>query len=155
MAHTYTQIYIHIVYAVKDRARIISPAWKHRLHMYTTGIIQNQGHKLIAINTMPDHAHVFIGMRPDSALSDLVRDVKRDSTNFVNDQIRPGWKFSWQEGFGAFSYSHSQIDRVVKYILGQEAHHRRRTFLEEYEQLLRAFGVEYDNRYAFRWREDS
>ncbi len=151
MANTYTQIHIHIVYAVKHRDALIAPSWKVRLHKYTTGIIQNQGHKLIAINSMPDHAHVFIGMKPDAKLSDLVRDIKRDSTNFVNQEIKPQRRFAWQEGFGAFSYSHSQIDSVVKYILNQEEHHRRRTFKEEYEAMLREFAVEYDGRYVFDW----
>ncbi len=149
MANTFTQIHIHIVYAVKHRDMLISPSWKVRLHKYTTGIIQNQGHKLLAINSMPDHVHVFIGMKPDANLSDLVRDIKRDSTNFVNQQIKVRRRFSWQEGFGAFSYSHSQIDSVVKYILNQEEHHRRQSFREEYEALLKEFAVEYDSRYVF------
>ena len=153
MANTYTQIYIHIVYAVKHRDMLIMPPWKERLHKYTTGIVQNQGHKLIAINSMPDHMHVFVGMKPDAALSSLVRDVKRDSTNFINQEINTYRRFSWQEGFGAFSYSHSQIDSVVKYILNQEEHHRRTTFKEEYEALLKEFAVKYDNRYVFEWIE--
>jgi len=107
MSNTYTQIYIHVVFAVKHRDALISSSWKERLHKYITGIVQNQGHKLIAVNTMPDHAHVFIGMKPDTALSDLVRDIKRDSTNFINNDIKIRGKFGWQEGFGAFSYSHS------------------------------------------------
>ena len=153
MANTYTQIYIHIVFAVKHRDALISSSWKERLHKYITGIIQNQGHKLIAINTMPNHAHIFVGLKPDITLSDLVRDIKRDSTNFVNNEIQLHGKFGWQEGFGAFSYSHSQIDSVVKYILNQEEHHRRTTFKEEYEALLKEFAVKYDNRYVFEWIE--
>jgi len=151
--NTYTQIYIHIVFAVKHRNALISSSWKERLHKYMTGIIQNQGHKLIAINTVPDHVHIFIGMKPDVALSDLVRDIKRDSTNFVNNEIRLKGKFSWQEGFGAFSYSHSQIDSVVKYILNQEEHHRSKTFREEYETMLKEYAVEYNDRYIFEWIE--
>ncbi len=149
MANTYTQIYVHIVFAVKFRQALISPSWKERLHKYITGIIQNKGHKLIAINTMPDHVHIFVGMKPHEALSDLVRDVKRDSTNFVNNEIHPGWRFAWQEGFGAFTHSHAQIDTVVKYIRRQEDHHRRNTFREEYESMLREFAVRYDERYLF------
>ena len=151
MANTYTQIYIHVVFAVKNRDALISPSWKERLHKYITGIVQNQGHKLIAVNTMPNHVHIFIGMKPDAALSDLVRDIKRDSTNFVNQEIRPHRRFSWQEGFGAFSYSHSQIDSVVRYIMNQEEHHRRRTFRQEYEALLKEYAVTYDTRYTFDW----
>ena len=153
MANTYTQIYAHIVFAVRYREALISSSLKERLQKYITGIIQNQGHKLIAINTMPDHAHIFIGMKPDAALSDLVRDVKRDSTNFVNHEIRLRSKFGWQEGYGAFSYSHSQIDTVVKYIRNQEEHHHRKSFREEYETMLREFAVEYDATYVFDWIE--
>jgi REP element-mobilizing transposase RayT len=153
MANTYTQIYIHTIFAVRYREALISPSWKVRLHKYITGIVQNQGNKMLAINSMPDHAHIFIGMKPDAALSDLIRDVKRDSTNFINNEIKPRGKFAWQEGFGAFSYSHSQIDSVVKYILNQEEHHRRRTFREEYESMLKDFAVEYDARYVFEWIE--
>ena len=151
MANTYTQIYIHIVYAVRWRESLIAKQWKERLQKYTTGIVQNQGHKLLAINTMPDHAHIFMGMRPDVALSDLVRDMKKDSTNFVNDELRSGGRFAWQEGFGAFSYSRSQIDSVVKYVLNQEKHHRLRTFRDEYESILKEFQVDFDHRYVFKW----
>ena len=153
MPNTYTQIYIHIVFAVKYREALISSSWKERLHKYMTGIIQNQGHKLISINTMPNHAHIFIGMKPDVALSDLVRDIKRDSTNFVNNEIKMRGKFGWQEGFGAFSYSHSQIDSVAQYILNQEEHHRLKTFREEYETMLKDYAVEYNDRYVFEWIE--
>ncbi len=151
MANTYTQLYIHIVFAVKNRDAMISREWKERIHQYITGIIQNQGHKLIAINSMPDHIHIFIGMQPNAALSDLVRDIKRDSTNFMNNEIKPRGKFGWQEGFGAFSYSHSQIDSVVKYVINQEEHHRKRTFQEEYEAMLKEFAIEYNARYVFDW----
>jgi putative transposase len=150
VANTYTQIYIQIVYAVRRREWLIAPEWKERLHRYTTGIIQNQGHKLLAINTMPNHAHIFIGMRPDAALSDLVRDVKKDSTKFINEELAHHNNFAWQEGFGAFSYSRSQIDSVIKYILNQEQHHRKRTFQEEYESMLKEFAVEFDPRYVFK-----
>ncbi len=153
MANTYTQIYIHIVFAVKYRHALIASSWKERLHKYITGIIQNQGNKLIAINTMLDHAHIFIGMKPDVPLSSLVRDIKRDSTNFVNNEIKLRGKFGWQEGFGAFSYSHSQIDSVAKYVFNQEKHHRLKTFREEYETMLKDFSVEYKDRYIFEWIE--
>jgi REP element-mobilizing transposase RayT len=151
MANSYTQICIHVVFAVQNRDAMISSEWKERLHKYITGIIQNQGHKLITINSMPDHVHIFIGMKPDASLSDLIRDVKRDSTNFINHEIRLRFKFNWQEGYGAFSYSHSQIDAVVKYIINQETHHHRKTFREEYETMLKEFAVEYDARYLFEW----
>ena len=154
MANTYTQIYIHVVFAVKNRDALISQIWKERLHKYITGIVQNKGHKLIAINTMSNHAHIFIGMKPEIALSDLIRDVKRDSTNFINSEIKPYGKFGWQEGFGAFSYSHSQIDSVVHYIKNQEEHHRHHTFSEEYGALLKEFAVEYNIRFVFESVDD-
>jgi REP element-mobilizing transposase RayT len=154
MANTYTQIYIHIVFAVKHRDAQISQVWKDRLHKYITGIVQNKEQKLIAINTMPNHAHIFIGMKPDIALSDLVRDIKRDSTNFVNTEIKLHGKFAWQEGFGAFSHSHSQIDSVVHYIRNQEEHHHHRTFGEEYMAMLKEFSIEYDKRYVFEDIDD-
>ena len=153
MSNTYTQIYLHVVFAVRQRETLITNAWKERLHKYITGIVQNQGNKLIVINTMADHAHRFVGMRPDMALSDLVRDVKRDSTNFVNSEVKLRGTFGWQEGFGAFSYSHSQIDTVTKYIMNQEEHHRRRTFREEYEAMLKEFAVDHEERYLFQWIE--
>ncbi len=149
MANTYTQLYIQLVFAPALGDAIIYSSWRERLHKYMTGVIQNKGHKLIAINSRPDHLHFFIGMNPDEALSDLVRDVKRDSTNFVNKEIRPRGRFSWQEGYGAFSYCHSEIDRVAKYILNQEEHHRVRTFQEEYTNLLELFAVKYNQKFLF------
>lgn len=154
MANTYTQIFIQIVFAVKHRARLVSRAWKGELERYITGIIQNKGHKLIRLNCMPDHSHIFVGMKPHEALSDLVRDVKRDSTSFINSK---GWlrgHFAWQEGFGGFSYSARDVDRVVRYIINQEKHHHVVTFREEYETFLREFGVEYDPHYVLREPED-
>jgi putative transposase len=151
MANTYTQIYIHLVFAVKYRHPLIAPSWRERLHKYITGIIQNQENKLIAINTVPNHAHILIGMKPDITLSNLVRDIKRDSTNFVNNEIQIHGKFGWQEGFGAFSCSHSQIDFIIKYIQNQEEHHQIKTFREEYEAMLKDYSIAYDDRYIFEW----
>jgi putative transposase len=151
MANTYTQLYVQLVFSPLRREAMIGTSWKDRLEKYICGIIRNKGHKLIAINCMPDHAHIFLGLNPDEALSDLVRDVKRDSTTFVNAEIQPRGKFAWQEGFGAFSYSHSQIDRVARYVLDQEEHHKRRSFRDEYEALLLEFAVRYEQRFLFRW----
>ncbi len=155
MANTYSQLYIHIVFATKYRETSISPLWKDQLQKYITGIVRNQGQKLIAINCMPDHAHIFIGMKPDIALSSLVRDVKRDSTNFVNDVIHPRGRFAWQEGFGAFSHCRSEIGPVVRYILGQEEHHKNVIFRNEYVGLLRTFGINYDERYIFETSQET
>ncbi|MCI0528583.1 MAG: IS200/IS605 family transposase [Nitrospira sp.] len=153
MANTYTQIYIHIVFAVKDRQNLIKKEHQEEIHKYLTGIIQSRNHKLIAINSMPDHVHILIGMRPDMALSELVRDIKAVSSKFINEKNWMRGKFSWQEGFGAFSYSQSQLDTVIKYIQDQEVHHSKKSFKEEYMEMLEKFKVEYDPKYIFNWIE--
>lgn len=151
MANSYTQIHIHIVFAVKNRASFIKPEWEERLFQYITGIVQKKGHKMLAINGMPDHIHFFIGQRADSCLSDLVREVKKASNEFVNEQKFSPSRFYWQEGFGAFSYNHSQIDAVVKYILNQKEHHKKRTFSEEYLEFLKMNEIEFNDKYLFDW----
>lgn len=154
MANTYTQIYIHVVFAVQGRQNLIPKEHKEELHKYITGIIQNKKQKLIIINSMPDHIHLFIGMKPITALSDLVRDLKNNSSNFINAKKWVRGKFNWQEGFGAFSYGHSQIEVVVKYIQNQENHHAKKTFKEEYLEMLKKFNVEYDEKYLFKWVDE-
>ena len=154
MANTYTQIYIQVVFAVQGRYNMIRKEHKEELNKFITGIIRNKKQKLIAINNMPDHAHIFIGMKPSIALSDLVRDIKNNSSTFINEKKWVRRKFNWQEGFGAFSYGHSQMDAVVKYIQNQEEHHARKTFKEGYLELLKRFHVEYDEKYLFKWVED-
>jgi REP element-mobilizing transposase RayT len=149
MSNTYTQIHIQCVFAVKYRNSVIQPNWKERLHEYITGIIRNHGHKVIAINSMPDHLHVFFGFRPNQSLSDLMRIVKGDSSEWINKEKLTASTFRWQEGYGAFSYSRSQIKAVAEYIEKQEEHHRKRTFLEEYRLFLDQFEVEYDEQYIF------
>ena len=153
MANTYTQIYIHIVFAVQGRQCLIPRQHKEELYKYSSGIVKKRGQKLIAINGMPDHVHVFVGMTPTIAISDLVRDVKAGSSGFINEKKWFPGRFNWQEGFGAFSYSHSQIDQVVKYIQKQEEHHRKSSFKEEYLELLKIFAVEYNEQYLFEWVE--
>jgi REP element-mobilizing transposase RayT len=149
MANTYTQIYIHIVFSVQERQNLIRKEYKEELHKYIAGIIHNKRQKPIAINSMPDHIHIFIGMLPSIALSDLVRDIKNNSSKFINEKKWLQGKFSWQEGFGAFSYGHSQMEAVVKYIHNQESHHAKKTFKEEYLKLLKVFKVEYNDKYLF------
>jgi len=151
MANTYTQIYIQAVFAVQGRYNLIRKGNKEELHKYIIGIIRNRKQKLIAINSMPDHIHIFIGIKPSIALSDLVRDIKNNSSTFINEKNWVQEKFKWQQGFGAFSYGHSQIDAVVKYIRNQEKHHAKKTFKEEYLDLLKKFNVEYDTKYLFEW----
>jgi putative transposase len=154
MANTFTQIYIHVVFAVRERESLIKPEWKEELFKYITGILKNQGIKLIAIGGVKDHIHILFGLNPTIALSDLVREVKASSSKFINEEKFVRGKFYWQEGFGAFSYSRSQIDAVAKYILNQEEHHSGKSFKDEYIALLDRFEVEYDDRYLFNWIEE-
>lgn len=154
MANTYSQIYVQIVFAVQDRQRLIPREHKEELHKYITGIIRNQGQKLLAIHCLPDHTHILLGLKPSMALSDLVQVVKADSTNFINrKQWVPG-RFSWQEGYGAFSYGHSQLTTVIRYIQNQEEHHATKTFRQEYVAFLKRFQVEYDPKYLFDFADD-
>ena len=154
MANTYTQIYIHAVFAVEGRQSLIAPEHKIEIYKYMTTTIQNQKNKVMAINGMPDHVHLLIGLNPDIALSDLVRDAKSAASSLINDK---GWvrgHFNWQKGYGAFSYSKSQVSRVATYIEDQERHHAKRSFRDEYEVLLKKFDVEYDPRYLFKYIDD-
>jgi REP element-mobilizing transposase RayT len=150
MANTYTQIHIQAVFVVQNRDCVILKSWKDELYKYITGIIQNHNHKVLAINGMPDHVHVLIGMRPTQSLSELMQDVKGGSSNWINQKGFVKGKFSWQEGYGAFSYSKSHVDAVIEYINKQEKHHRKKTFIEEYFEFLEKFKVEYDERYVFK-----
>jgi putative transposase len=150
MANTYTQIYIHVVFAVEGRQNLIKPEYNDELQKYITGIVSGQNQKMIAINNLPDHLHLLIGLRPDSALSDLMRDVKAGSSKFINEKRWVMGRFSWQEGFGAFSYSRSQLGAVIRYIEDQQKHHAKKLFRDEYVELLERFGVEYDRRYIFK-----
>ena len=151
MANTYSQIYTHIVFAVKGRQNLINPNIREELHKYITGIITNRDQKLLSIFCMPDHTHLLIGLKPSISISDLVRDIKAGSSKFINDTKLIKGKFSWQEGFGVFSYSRSQIDTVIKYIQNQEKHHHKKSFKEEYLEFLKKFEIEYDEKYLFEW----
>lgn len=150
MANTYTQIYIQIVFAVEGRQNLIQPQHNDELQKYITGIVAGQGQKLLAINNVPDHLHMLVGLKADLSISELVRDIKANSSRFIQQQGWVNGRFWWQEGFGAFSYLRSQIDAVIRYIQNQQAHHARRSFREEYIELLHKFGVEYDERFIFR-----
>lgn len=153
MANTYSQIYIHIVFAVKGRQNFISKNNREELHKFITGIVKNRNQKLIAVFCMPDHSHLFVGLKPECTLSDFVRDVKAGSSKFISDRKWIKGKFSWQEGYGAFSYSRSQVDDVAKYILNQEKHHAKKTFKEEYLEMLKKFDIDYDEKYLFEWND--
>jgi len=150
MANTYTQIHIQAVFAVQNRDSIILNSWKDELYKYITGIVQNHSHKVLAINGMPDHIHLFFGMRPTQSLSDLMQDVKAYSSKWINERQFTKHKFSWQESFGGFSYSKSHIDNVIEYIKNQETHHRKKTFLEEYREILEKSGIDFNENYIFK-----
>lgn len=151
MPNTYTQVYIQIVFAVKGRESLISESNREELQKYITGIVQNREHKMLAVYCMPDHVHIFIGMKPIMSISELVKEIKAISSKFINDKKWIKGKFNWQEGYGAFSYAHSQLDRVIKYVNNQREHHVKRTFKEEYFDFLKQFAVEYDEKYLFEW----
>jgi putative transposase len=150
MPNTYTQIHIQAVFAVQNRQSLIHNSWKNELYKYITGIIQNNKHKLLAINGMPDHLHIFFRFRPTQSLSDLMQDIKGNSSKWINDKKIANGNFSWQEGYGAFSYSKTQVPTVINYIERQEDHHKKISFLKEYNSLLEEFEVSYDDRYAFK-----
>lgn len=153
MAGTFHQIYIQYVFAVKGRANLLQKPWRDYVFKYISGIITNQGQKSIIVNGVSDHVHVFVGLKPSQCVSDLIRDVKNNSSNFINDQKFVKGKFSWQEGYGVFSYSHSQLDNVYKYILNQEEHHRKKTFKTEYNEFLKKFEIPFKDKYLFDWIE--
>lgn len=151
---TYSQIYIQVIFAVKGRTSLIGASWEEELFKYITGIITNKDQKLLAINGMPDHIHILIGMKPACCLSDLVREVKKASNAFVKEKKFVKYKFDWQEGYGAFSYSHSALDNVIAYIQNQKEHHKKKPFKQEYIGFLKKFQVEYEEKYLFEWIDD-
>jgi putative transposase len=153
MANTYTQIYLHVVFAVSGRACVIQPKRKEELQKYITGIVSGRNQKLIAINCMPDHTHILLGLKPDEAPSNLIGRIKTGSTNHINEQRWIGCRFSWQEGFGAFSVSHSHLRTVIDYIHNQENHHRRKSFQQEYVEFLERHDVAYNPLYIFKPNE--
>jgi len=153
MANTYSQIYIQIVFAVSGRENLISQEWRDELYKFITGIVRNQGQKLLAINGVADHIHILLNIQPNIAVSDLVRDIKANSSRWVNEKGLVRGKFRWQEGFGAFSYSLSQLDDVIGYIQRQEEHHQKVSFKKEYLTYLERFNVDFDEKYVFQWIE--
>jgi len=153
MAGTFSQIYIQVVFAVKGRESLILPHWEEELYKYISGIVKNKEQKLLAINGMPDHLHMLIGIKPSCCLSDLVREIKKASNEFVNEKKFSKAKFSWQEGYGAFSYSHSALDNVIAYIQNQKEHHKKQIFKDEYKEFLNKFHIEHKDEYLFNWIE--
>jgi len=153
MANTYTQCYFHLVFAIKNRDALIKMGWKNELEKYITGIVQNHKHKLLAIGSMPDHIHIFIGYSLNQLIPNLVEEVKISSNKWVKDRRFSKFRFEWQKGYGAFTHSRSQLDTVVKYVLNQEEHHKRKTFREEYLEMLKKNEIEYKEEYVFDFFE--
>jgi REP element-mobilizing transposase RayT len=151
MADTFSQIYIQIIFAVKGRESLIHHTWEEELYKYITGIVRNNDQKLLAINGMPDHIHILIGMKPTCCLSDLVREIKKSSNAFINEHKFSKYSFKWQDGYGAFSYSHSSLNSVIGYIQNQKEHHKKQTFKDEYLDFLEKFQIQYKDNYLFEW----
>jgi len=144
---TYSQIYIQIVFAVQGRSNSIKPAWEEKLHKYISGYIRNSQQKLLAINGTTNHIHILIGMTPSCCLSDFVRELKKTSNSFINNNRLCSVRFKWQEGFGAFSYSRAEIDHVIKYILNQKEHHTKKSFRDEFLEYLKEYEIDHDEKY--------
>jgi putative transposase len=153
MANTYSQLYIHIVFSVKGRQNLIQKHWKDELHKYICGIVNGKNQKVYAIGGVADHIHLLVSINPSMAISDLVRDVKANSSKWINEKRFLNTKFQWQEGFGAFSYAQSQLNNVIAYINNQEQHHQKKTFKDEYLELLQNFEIDYNEKYLFEWIE--
>jgi putative transposase len=149
MPNTFSQIYLHFVFAVKGRHSLVPRENKEELHKYITGLVQNRKAKMLAIHCMPDHTHLFVGFKPVVLISDFIKEIKVESNEFINRKRWVKGRFSWQEGYGVFSYSHSHIDRVIKYVLNQESHHQKKTFRQEYYYLLKRFEISFDEKYLF------
>jgi putative transposase len=153
MANTFSKIYIHIIFSVKGRHNLIQKTWKEELYKYICGIVNGKKQKVYAIGGMADHIHILLSIKPNITLSDIVRDIKANSSKWINDKGFVKDKFQWQEGFGAFSYAQSQVDNVIAYINNQEQHHQKKTFKDEYLDLLHKFSIDFDEKYVFEWIE--
>ncbi|MBE2219762.1 MAG: IS200/IS605 family transposase [Ignavibacteria bacterium] len=154
MPNTFTQIYIHIVFAVRNRNALINQSWEDKLYKYITGTVQKSGQKMLRINGIPNHIHFLIVMKPDCRISDLVRETKKSSSSYIKENKLTKFNFQWQTGYGAFSVSHSQLDKMINYIIIQKEHHKRKTFKEEYIDFLNKYMIEYDEKYLFEWIDD-
>lgn len=151
MANTYTQIYVQIVFAVKFRQNLVSENFRDDLEKYICGIVKNEKSKPLAIYCNPDHTHILIGLHPTVSISDMAKKIKANSSKWINERNFVNGQFRWQVGFGAFTYSHSALDNVIKYINNQHEHHRKTSFKEEYLKYLEDFKVDYKNLYLFDW----
>lgn len=151
MANTYAQAYFHLIFSPKNRDALIGNSWKNKLEKYITGIVQNNKHKLLAIGSMPDHIHIFIGYNLNQCIPDLVENIKTSSNAWIKENKLSPYKFDWQKGYGAFTHSNSQIDTVVKYVLNQEIHHKKKSFKEEYLEILQKNDIKYNDAYLFNF----
>jgi putative transposase len=151
MSNTFSQIYLQFVFAVKHRENLIAREHKEELHKYITGLVTNRKAKMLPIHCMPDHMHLFVGFKPVTSISDFVKEIKVESNEFINSKKWVKDKFSWQEGYGVFSYSHSHIDNVIQYVMNQETHHQKKTFRQEYDTMLRKFEIQYEEKYSFEF----
>jgi len=151
MAGSFTQIHIQIVIVVSGRNSHLMPEWRQVVFKYISGIIKQKGQKSLIVNGVSDHVHILLGLKPSMRLSDLVRDIKNNSSKYINEQVYLPFKFKWQKGYGAFSYSQSQIDRVFRYVQNQEKHHADKSFKDEYIEILEKFNVDYDEKFLFDW----
>ena len=151
MANTYTQCFFHLVFSPKNRAALIQKSWSSELEMYVTGIVQNHKHKMLAIKAMPDHIHILIGYDLNQLIPDLVENIKTSSNKWVNEKRLTKFKFEWQRGYGAFTHSKSQVNVVINYIFNQEEHHRKKTFRDEYLEILRKNEIEFKDEYLFEF----
>ena len=149
MCHTYTQIHIHVVFAVRNKDALITSDWRDRLYNYMVAIINDQGHKTLAIGGTANHVHILFGFRPTQSLSSLMLRLKRETSEWINKERLTKCRFQWQVGYGAFSYSKSHLPQVIRYIHNQEKHHEKKSFREEYLDILKKNEVEYDERYVF------
>lgn len=154
MANTYTQLYVQFVFTVKGKGNLINEKFRDELEKVMCGIVTNHQSKTYAIYCNPDHTHVFVGMHPTISVSKLIEQIKSGSSNWLNSKKYVKGKFYWQDGYGAFTYSKSHIDKVVKYVLNQPQHHKKKTFKEEYLAFLNKFEIEYDPKYLFEWYDD-
>lgn len=151
MSNTFSQIYLQFVFSVKHRQALIPKEHKEELHKYMTGLVQKRKAKMLAVHCMPDHTHIFVGYKPSVLISDFVKEIKVESNEFVNDKKWVKGKFDWQDGYGVFSYSHSHIDAVCKYVMNQERHHYKKTFRQEYVEMLKKFEIPFDDKYLFEF----
>ncbi len=154
MPNTYTQLYVQMVFAVKGREALVIPEIREEIQKYISGIVRKRQHKILSIHCMPDHSHLFIGLNPDQSISDLMKDVKGNSSYFINQKKFLHSHFQWQQGYGAFSYSRESVDRIVRYINNQPEHHKKISFKSEYFDLLKEFEIDYNEKYCFEFYDD-